>query len=151
MRIYEELFIVKPDAPDEEVDQFVETLRTQLTSAGATVDKIDKWGKRKLAYKVDKYREGAYVLFQFSGGPEIVKELERRLRVSDVVIKFLTVRIDTTLKRLDKRKKARDKRAAKRGSTAPAANAPAQPAPAQPGPAQPISEAPAMPGLPKES
>src|ERR1039457_222899 len=115
MRIYEELFIVKPDAPEEEVDQFVETLRTQLTSAGATVDKVEKWGKRKLAYKVGKYREGSYVLFEFSGGAEIVKELERRLRVSDVVIKFLTVRIDETLKRLEKRKKARDKRAAKRG------------------------------------
>ncbi len=146
MRIYEELFIVKPDAPEEEVDQFVETLRTQLTSAGATVDKVEKWGKRKLAYKVGKYREGAYVLFQFSGGPEIVKELERRLRVSDVVIKFLTVRIDETLKRLEKRKKARDKRTAKRGSNAPAPNAPAQPSLAQQ-----ISEAPAMPGVPKES
>src|ERR1022692_4319450 len=61
-RIYEELFIVKPDAPDEEVDQFVETIRTQLTTAGATVDKVDKWGKRRLAYRVDKYREGTYVL-----------------------------------------------------------------------------------------
>ena len=46
MRIYEELFIVKPDAPEEEVDAFVETLRTQLTTAGATVDKVEKWGKR---------------------------------------------------------------------------------------------------------
>ena len=117
-----------------------------MTSAGATVDKVEKWGKRKLAYKVDKYREGAYVLFQFSGGAEIVKELERRLRVSDVVIKFLTVRIDETLKRLEKRKKARDKRTAKRGSNAPAPNAPAQPSLAQQ-----ISEAPAMPGVPKES
>src|SRR5213082_1398915 len=97
MRIYEELFIVKPDAPEEEVDAFVETLRTQLTTAGATVDKVDKWGKRRLAYRVDKYREGSYVLFQFTGGPEIVSELERRLRVSDVVLKFLTVRIDETL------------------------------------------------------
>ncbi len=59
MRIYEELFIVKPDVPEEEADQFVETLRTQLTAAGATVDKVEKWGKRKLAYRVDKYREGA--------------------------------------------------------------------------------------------
>ena len=97
MRIYEELFIIKPDAPDEEVDAFVEQLRTQLTSAGATVDKIDKWGKRRLAYRVDKYREGTYVLFQFTAEPETVKELERRLRVSDLVLKFLTVRIDETL------------------------------------------------------
>jgi len=91
MRIYEELFIVKPDAPDEEVDQFVEQLRTQLTNAGATVDKVDKWGKRRLAYKVDKYREGTYVLFQFTAGPEMVREFERRLRVADLVLKFITV------------------------------------------------------------
>jgi small subunit ribosomal protein S6 len=127
MRIYEELFIVKPDAPEEEVNAFVETLRTQLTTAGATVDKVDLWGKRRLAYRVDKYREGSYVLFQFTAGPETVKELERRLRVSDVVLKFLTVRIDETLKRLEKRKKERDKRAAKRASQAPASPAPAQP------------------------
>src|SRR5579884_4259939 len=137
-RIYEELFIAKPDAPDEEVDQFVEQLRTHLTGAGATVDKIEKWGKRRLAYKVDKYREGAYVLFQFSAGPETVKELERRLRVSDLVIKFLTVRIDETLKRLEKRKKDRDKRAAKRAANAPAQGTPA-PGPAMPGFAQQAS------------
>jgi small subunit ribosomal protein S6 len=152
MRIYEELFIVKPDAPDEEVDQFVEQLRTQLTTAGATVDKIDKWGKRRLAYRVDKYREGAYVLFQFSAGPEAVKELERRLRVSDIVLKFLTVRIDQTLKRLEKRKKGRDKRAARRAASAPAPSAPGPGAAAGPGlPVQHVTEAPVVPGLPKES
>jgi len=149
MRIYEELFIMKPDAPDEEVDQFVEQLRTQLTAAGATVDKVDKWGKRRLAYKVDKYREGNYVLFQFSAGPEAVKELERRLRVSDVVIKFLTVRIDETLKRLEKRKKDRDKRASRRSASAP--GGPSMPAPAPMLPGAPAHEAPAMPGLPKEN
>ena len=143
MRIYEELFIIKPDAPDEEADQFVEQLRTQLTNAGGTVDKIDKWGKRRLAYRVDKYHEGAYVLLQFAAGPDAVKELERRLRVSDLVIKFLTVRIDETLKRLEKRKKARDKRAARR--PAPAAG----PMPVLPG--TPPPETPAMPGLPKET
>jgi small subunit ribosomal protein S6 len=152
MRIYEELFIVKPDAPDEEVDQFVEQLRTQLTTAGATVDKIDKWGKRRLAYRVDKYREGAYVLFQFTAGPEAVKELERRLRVSDIVLKFLTVRIDQTLKRLEKRKKDRDKRAARRAASAPAPSAPGPGAAAGPGlPVQHVTEAPVVPGLPKES
>jgi small subunit ribosomal protein S6 len=152
MRIYEELFIVKPDAPDEEVDQFVEQLRTQLTTAGATVDKIDKWGKRRLAYRVDKYREGAYVLFQFTAGPEAVKELERRLRVSDIVLKFLTVRIDQTLKRLEKRKKGRDKRAARRAASAPAPSAPGPGAAGGPGlPVQHVTEAPVVPGLPKES
>ena len=146
MRIYEELFILKPDAPEEEGDAFVEQLRTQLTTAGATVDKVEKWGKRRLAYKVGKYHEGAYVLLQFSAGPEAVKELERRLRVSDLVIKFLTVRVDQTLKRLEKRKKDREKRAARR--PAPVAVAPG-PAPVMPG--APAHEAPVIPGLPKES
>jgi small subunit ribosomal protein S6 len=147
MRIYEELFIIKPDAPDEEVDQFIEQLRTQLTATGATVDKVDKWGKRRLAYRVDKYREGTYVLFQFTSGPETVKELERRLRVADLVLKFLTVRIDETLKRLDKRKKERDKRTAKRAANAPPPGA--APAPLQPASfVQQMSEAPAAPGMP---
>ena len=147
MRIYEELFIVKPDAPEEEVDQLVEQLRTQLTAAGATVDKAEKWGKRRLAYRVDKYREGSYVLLQFTAAPETVKELERRLRVSDSVLKFITVLIDETLKRLEKRKKQRDKRAAKR-----AASAPAGPAPAQPSMERQMAEGPAapVPGLPRE-
>ena len=129
MRIYEELFIVKPDAPEEEVDQFVENLRIQLTTAGATVDKIEKWGKRKLAYKVGKFREGFYVLFQITGEATCVKELERRLRVSDAVLKFITVRIDETLKRLEKRKKDRAKRSANRAASAPSSPAPSHPAP----------------------
>ncbi len=114
------------------------------------MDKVEKWGKRRLAYKVDKYREGAYVLFQFTAEADVVKELERRLRVSDLVLKFLTVRIDETLKRLEKRKKERDKRAAKRAE-------PRRPPAAAPHagstrlPRMPEAPAPAMPGLPKES
>src|SRR5712692_3571106 len=128
MRIYEELFIVKPDVPEEEVDQLIEQMKLVVSNSGGTVDKVDKWGKRKLAYRVDKYREGIYVLFQFSAAPETVKEFERRLRVADQVIKFLTVRIDETLKRLEKRKKDRDKRAHRKATAAPA---PAQPSVAQ--------------------
>ncbi len=129
MRIYEELFIVKPDASEEEVDQFIEQMKSVVSGSGGSVDKVDKWGKRRLAYRVDKYREGAYVLFQFNAAPETVKEFERRLRVSDLVIKFLTVRIDQTLKRLEKRKRDRDKRAHRKATAAPAA--PAQPSMAQ--------------------
>ena len=70
MRIYEELFIVKPDAPEEEVDPFIDQIKAVITNAGGTVDKAEKWGKRKLAYRVQKYREGRYVLFQFSSEPE---------------------------------------------------------------------------------
>jgi len=118
MRIYENLFIVKPDATEEEIDHLVEQMSKSVTTAGGTIDKVDKWGKRRLAYKVDKHREGNYVLMQFTADSSAVKEFERRLRVQDVVIKFLTVRIDETLKRLEKRKKEREKRAHRRPQAA---------------------------------
>jgi len=118
-RIYEELFIIKPDATEEEIDQIIEQMKGVITTAEGTIDKVDKWGKRRLAYRVDKHREGSYVLIQFTAKPETVKELERRLRVTDAVIKFLTVRIDEEQKRLDKIKKLRDAR--KKASAAPAA------------------------------
>src|SRR5260370_783544 len=113
MRIYEELFIIRPDATEEQIDQLIEQLTTYIANQGGNVDKVDKWGVRKLAYRVQKRTEGFYVLLQFVAKPETVKELERRLRVSDDVLKFLTVRIDEKLKKIEKRTKAREKRAAR--------------------------------------
>lgn len=146
MRVYEELFIVKPDAPEEEVDGFVDQIKQVITSGHGTVDKVDKWGVRKLAYRVLRFSEGQYVLVQFSSTPELVKEIERRMRVADLVIKFLTVRIDEKLKKIEKRKKARDQRAARRPPR-PVMASPAAPA----APAEPVAM-PAMPvpGEPKE-
>lgn len=138
MRIYEILFIIRPDVPEEELDGIVEPLRGVVAGGGGNVDKVDKWGKRRLAYRVSKYREGFYVLFQFSTDQpgDTVKELERRLRVSDTVIKFLTVRIDQEVKRLEKLKKHREKRAARKPPPAAAPPAPAEPAPGLPEAAQ---------------
>ena len=138
MRTYEELFIVKPDATEEETEQVVEQVRQLITSGGGTVDKLEKWGLRKLAYKIQKQHEGFYILVQFSSSPESVKEIERRLRVSDLVLKFLTVRIDEKLKRIEKRKKKREKRAARR------------PAPVAPAPQAPlVPQVPQMPRRPR--
>jgi len=114
MRIYEELFIIRPDAPEEEIDQLIEQLTTQIASQGGNVDKSEKWGVRKLAYRVQKRNEGFYVLLQFTAKPETVRELERRLRVADSVLKFITVRVDEKLKKIEKRKKDREKRAARK-------------------------------------
>jgi small subunit ribosomal protein S6 len=136
MRIYEELFIVKPDAPEEEVDAYIGQVKDLITAGKGTVDKVDKWGVRKLAYRVSKYNEGLYVLVQFSSTPELVHEVERRMRVTDMVIKFITVRIDEKLKKIEKRKKHRVKRAARR------------PAPPPMAPAHPVEHAVAGPGLP---
>jgi small subunit ribosomal protein S6 len=152
MRIYENLFIVKPDATEEEIDHLIETMSKNVTTAGGTVDKVDKWGKRRLAYRVEKQREGSYVLLQFTAEPSVVKEFERRMRVQDSVIKFLTVRIDETLKRVEKRKKEREKRAQRRPKPVAPQPSLAQamlggPAegPAHPLPGAPIAVAPAAP------
>jgi small subunit ribosomal protein S6 len=143
MRVYEELFIIKPDTPEEEVDGLVEQIQQVISNGKGTVDKTDKWGNRKLAYRIQKYGEGIYVLIQFTSSPDLVKEVERRMRVSDQVIKFITVRIDEKLKKIAKRKKSRDKRAARR--PAPQMAAPAIPiAPAMP--AEPATVAPGLPG-----
>jgi small subunit ribosomal protein S6 len=150
MRIYEELFIVKPDASEEEIDAFIEQMKLIVTSGGGTVDKADKWGIRKLAYRVEKRDEGFYVLLQLTCGPEAIKELERRLRVSDLVLKFLTVRIDEKLKKIEKRKKEREKRAKRKPAPVAPSVAPSRPvAPSEPVPAGP--GAPVAPGAAETS
>ena len=123
----------------------------EVTDLRITIDKAEKWGVRKLAYRVAKHNEGQYVLLQFSAGPETVKELERRLRVSDLVLKFLTVRIDEKLKRIEKRRKAREKRAARKPVAPPQAPAVASPLMPQETPA-PVPGAPAhAPSHPAET
>jgi small subunit ribosomal protein S6 len=141
MRVYEELFIVRPDATEEEVDPLIEQLKGVIAQTGGTLDKTEKWGMRKLAYRVMKQTEGQYILLQFSAGAESVKEIERRLRVSDLVMKFITVRTDQRMKRIEKRRKARELRAARKPPAA--APVPAMAAPSHPGePSGPVPGAP---------
>ncbi len=152
MRIYEELYILKPEATDEEVDALNGQLESVVQQTGGKIEKIDKWGQRRLAYRLKKYNDGFYVLLSFHAMPETVKEVERRLRVSDLVLKYITVRMDEKLKWLEKRKKARDKRAARR--PAPVAPPPALPAaPGSPGPGgpSPAHPAPGAPQVPVEA
>jgi small subunit ribosomal protein S6 len=144
MRVYEELFILKPDAPEGEADAFIGQIKDLITNGKGTIEKADKWGTRKLAYRVQKYNEGVYVLIQFSSSPDLVKEVERRMRVTDLVIKFITVRIDEKAKKIEKRKKQREKRAARRPAPPPMAVPSAPPAPALP--SEPAAVAPGLPG-----
>jgi len=135
-RTYELMFIVRPDMTDEDLDKLVSTLGTAVTTSNGTVKSVKKMGKRRLAYTVRKFHEGVYVLLTVEGGGTVMHELERRLRVTEPVIKFLTVRIDEEQKRLDKIKAIRDAR--KKVSAQPAAAAPAE----EPA-AVPAAEAPA--------
>jgi small subunit ribosomal protein S6 len=141
MRTYEQLFIVNTAAPEADVDALLEQLTGIIQASGGNLDKTDKWGVRKLAYRVARQSEGFYILLAFSCGAQTVRELERRLRVADMVLKFITVRMDERMKRVAKRQKRREKRLARKPQLA-APAAPASPAgPAAPG-------APGAPGAP---
>lgn len=126
-RIYELMFIVRPDMADEDLDKIISTLEGQVGAAGGTVKNVERMGKRRLAYVVRNFQEGIYVLLTLEGGGEMMHELERRLRVSEPVIKFLTVRVDLEQKRVEK---VKGKRGTRRPRPEPAATeaAPGEPA-----------------------
>lgn len=128
-RLYDLIFIVRPDTPEAEIDKVIATVEHAATEKGAKIEKTEKWGRRRMAYRVHRLREGFYVYMVLrSSHGEVVKELERRLKVADPVIKYLTVRLDEELKRQDKLKKHRERRAARRPrKTAPGAGAPPTP------------------------
>jgi small subunit ribosomal protein S6 len=115
-RTYELMFIVRPDMPEEEQDKLISTLESAVTSSQGQIKNVERMGRRRLAYKVRKFQDGIYILLTVEGAGGLIHELERRLRVSEAVIKFLTVRIDEEQKRLDKIKAIRDAR--RKASTA---------------------------------
>jgi small subunit ribosomal protein S6 len=144
-RAYELMFIVRPDMTDEDLDKLIATLSSVVPASGGTVRSVEKMGKRRLAYTVRRFHDGIYVLMTVEGNGAVMHELERRLRVTEPVIKFLTVRIDVEQKRLDKVKALRDAR--KKVSAQPvAAAAPAAPAEA-PAAAPAAEVAPAAPAV----
>lgn len=120
-RTYELMFIVRPDMSEEDQDKLISNLESAVSSSGGRVVNMEKMGKRRLAYTVQKFNDGIYVLLTFEGSGGLVHELERRLRVSEPVIKFLSVRIDQEQKRLDKVKAIREAR--RKAASAPAASA----------------------------
>lgn len=127
-RTYELMFIVRPDMTEEDQDKLISTLENAVTTSGGQMKNVEKMGKRRLAYTVRKFHDGLYILLTFEGSGGLVHEMERRLRVTEPVIKFLSVRIDEEQKRLDKIKAIRDAR--RKAAPAPATPEPAGEAPA---------------------
>jgi small subunit ribosomal protein S6 len=125
-RTYEVMFIVRPDLSEEDIDKLISTLESNVTTAGGTVKSAEKMGKRRLAYVVRKFHDGFYILLTLEGSGELVKEIERRLRVTEQVIKFISVRTDVEDKRLAKVKKLRDSKVKGQGRQAAEAAAAAQ-------------------------
>jgi small subunit ribosomal protein S6 len=142
-RFYEVMFIVRPDVEDADLDKLIAGFEHTVTNGGGTVRSSEKWGRRKLAYTVRKFNDGNYILMTIDADGALVHELERRLRVSEPVIKFITVRMDEEQKRLDKIKAIRATR--KKLSAQPVA-------PAEGAAVEPAAETPAAaPAAPVEA
>lgn len=106
-RVYEILFIADPNLGEAEVDALTTQVQGFIEKDGGRIQKVEKWGKKRLAYLVGKHREGSYVLIVAEGGAALVKEVERRMRVLDGVIRYITVRVDEELRKAERRKSQR--------------------------------------------
>ena len=128
-RQYDLIFICRPATPEEEINKIITTIEHSVAEHAGKIEKTERWGTRRLAYRVAKHREGffVYMVIQSANG-DIIKELERRLKVSDPVIKYQTIRLDEELKRQKKLVHHRERRASRRPRKQ-AAPAPQQPVP----------------------
>jgi small subunit ribosomal protein S6 len=124
MRTYELMFVVDPRVSDEDVVTMAQEYKTMITAGGAQITAEENWGRRKLAYPIDKLNEGKYVLLYVGSetGKNSLPEVEHRMRQNDKILRYLTVRTDEDLKRA-----ARRQPAAGAGSAAGAAGEPAAP------------------------
>jgi small subunit ribosomal protein S6 len=105
MRTYELMFVVDPRVSDEDVTTMIQDYRNMITAGGSQITSEENWGRRKLAYPINKLTEGKYVLFYISsdGGKTSLPEVEHRMRQNDRILRYLTVRTDEDLKRAARR------------------------------------------------
>lgn len=113
-RVYEVMYIIDPDTADEKVTAINESIRGIIENGGATVVRMDDGGRRDLAYPINKKTQGYYMLFEIEGSGQEILELERRMRVNDAIMRYITVRVDLDRKRADKIKAKRDSKQEKR-------------------------------------
>jgi small subunit ribosomal protein S6 len=139
-RSYEIMFIVRPDVEEAELDKLVETVSGYVTHGGGEIKSTEKMGRRRLAYTVQKFNDGFYILLIVEAPASLISEIERRLRVNEQVIKFITVRTDEEDKRVAKIKKHRSEHVKR--SAQPTASPEAAPV-AEAAPVETPAEAPA--------
>jgi small subunit ribosomal protein S6 len=113
VRNYEVVFIAAPTLTSEELDGFITHIQSVVESKNGKVVKVDNWGKKSFAYKIKRFREGYYVVLSIEGDGAAIAELERRFRVTDYIIRFISVRTDEDLKRSEKIKSARRRKTPK--------------------------------------
>lgn len=123
-RQYELIYVIAPDVDDAGVAELHARVEEIVTAGGGTIDKTDNWGRRRLAYEINRHKEGTYVLELFTGSGAIVGELDRRLKVTDNVLRYLVVRVDEDLRKAERertRRQARRQRRRSAGEAEPAA------------------------------
>ncbi|HLL14904.1 MAG TPA: 30S ribosomal protein S6 [Pyrinomonadaceae bacterium] len=113
-RIYEVVFIIDPATGEEDTTRLVENLQKIVTDQGGAITKSESMGRRQLAYRIGRSTEGHFMLFEIEGTGGEIAELERRMRVSDQVMRYLTVRVDEDRRRAEKFKDRRIRKASKR-------------------------------------
>lgn len=123
MALYEVGIVLTTTLDDQEREAFLGELRALLEAQKAEIVKQDVWGKRNLAYEIEHQREGYYVFWQFEGGGPAVRALEYRLRLSDPVLRYLTLNLDRELQRSRKMEKVRAKQKAAKAAKEAAAPA----------------------------
>jgi small subunit ribosomal protein S6 len=106
-RKYELVYIVSPEATDEQVAEVHTQVDAVVQRLGGQLEKTENWGRRKLAYEIGRHKEGTYVLEVINGSGELMKEIDRRLKVLDSVIRHLTVRVDEVQAVIDRTKAKR--------------------------------------------
>ncbi len=109
-RQYELVYIAVPDSTEEQLAELHQQVATVVDRFGGTIERTEPWGRRRLAYEINRQREGVYVLAILNGPPEMTSELDRRLRVLDNVMRHLVIRVDEVLEK-DSRMQARRKAA----------------------------------------
>lgn len=120
-RTYEVMYMVDPDTADDTIAKLNDAVGNLIKKEGGNVVRMDDVGRRTLAYPIQKKTEGYYVLFEIEGSGQEIAELERRMRVNDMIMRYITVRVDEERKAADKRRAKREARAAKRTKFRPTA------------------------------
>jgi small subunit ribosomal protein S6 len=113
-RTYEVVFIIDPTVGDDEVMRLSEAVQKIITGQGGTITKTEIMGKRQLAYEINHKKDGTYVLLEVEGSGAEIAELERRMRVNDQILRYMTIRVDEDRRRADKLRDRRARKAARR-------------------------------------
>ena len=115
-RTYEVMYIADPETADDVIGKLNEAVEKLVQTEGGSIIRTDDIGRRRLAYPINKKKEGYYVLFEIEGSGQEIAELERRMRVNDAILRYMTVRVDEDRKSADKKRNKRESKATKRAS-----------------------------------